>query len=112
MSRDWRFYLDDMLACCRRVQLFSDGLCKTDFLENRMAYDATVRNLELIGEAARNIPAEVRENMPEVPWREMVAFRNLLIHGYFGINDDILWDVIKNEIPTLSQRLQAYGKTL
>ncbi|NNM70063.1 MAG: DUF86 domain-containing protein, partial [Gallionella sp.] len=69
-------------------------------------YDATVRNLELIGEAATNIPDEVRQKYQQIPWRMVVATRNKLIHGYLGIDNDTLWSIIQDDVPVLLQALQ------
>ena len=66
-----------------------------------MHYDATVRNLELIGEAVTHVPADVRARAPAIPWRQVIATRNRLIHGYLGIDGDTLWSIIQNDIPQL-----------
>jgi len=71
------------------------------FVANELAYDATLRNLELIGEAATHIPAEIREANPEIPWRLIVATRNRLVHAYLGIDDDTIWSIIQDDIPDL-----------
>ena len=70
-----------------------------------MRYDATLRNLELIGEAATHVPAEVRACAPDVPWRMVVALRNRLIHGYLGIDDDTLWSIVRDDIGPLREAL-------
>lgn len=75
-----------------------------------MIYDATLRNLELLGEAARHIPEEVRARAPDIPWRRIVGVRNILIHGYLGIDNDIVWDIVTKEIHNLLpdlERLEA-----
>lgn len=75
-----------------------------------MIYDATLRNLELLGEAARHVPEEARARAPDIPWRRIVGVRNILIYGYLGIDNDIVWDIVTNEVhkllPTL-ERLEA-----
>ncbi len=71
--RAWRFYLDDMIGFCERVQSFTNGFTQGDFIQDRMRFDATVRNMELIGEAATHVPEVVRASAPEVPWRLVVA---------------------------------------
>jgi uncharacterized protein with HEPN domain len=70
-------------------------------------YDATLRNLELIGEAATHIPDDVRNNFPNIPWRQIIATRNRLIHGYLGIDNDTLWNIIETDIPSLLRELLA-----
>ena len=71
-----------------------------------MRYDATVRNIELVGEAATHVPESVRRSHPEIPWRMMIATRNQLIHGYLGIDDDVLWSIVQTDIPTLLVNLR------
>lgn len=71
------------------------------FVSNEMAYDATLRNLEIIGEAAKHIPDEVRTRYPHVPWRQMAGLRDVLAHAYFGLDEAVLWDIVRNEVPPL-----------
>ena len=106
MSREWRLYIADMREFCARVTEYTDGLSREEFEKTRLVYDATLRNLELIGEAARNVPDEVRAKAPDVPWRQVVAVRNILIHGYLGIDNDVIWDIVQNEIEKLLRALE------
>ena len=106
MSREWRHYVADMRKFCAPVAEYNDGLTREEFEKTRLVYDATLRNLELIGEAARNVPDEVRAKAPDVPWRRVVAVRNILIHGYLGIDNDIIWDIVQNEIGKLQLALE------
>ncbi|RCW72681.1 HepT-like ribonuclease domain-containing protein [Pseudorhodoferax soli] len=105
--REWRFYIDDMLQFCERVQSYTAGIAQDAFVAEAMRYDATVRNLELLGDAAMRIPEAVRAAHPEVPWRLIVATRNRLIHGYLGIDNDILWSLIHVEVPRLALQLRT-----
>jgi uncharacterized protein with HEPN domain len=105
-AREWRFYLDDMIGFAKKVITYTDGLDQTGFIANDLNYDATARNLELIGEAATRIPDAVRTANPQVPWRLVIATRNRLIHGYLGIDDDILWSIIQSDIPALLPQLR------
>jgi uncharacterized protein with HEPN domain len=104
-EREWRFYLDDMLAFAERAQSYTVGLTLAEFLADERTYDATLRNLELIGESATRIPAEFRDAHPEIAWRQIIAMRNRLIHAYLGIDDDTLWSIIQTDIPTLLAHL-------
>ena len=106
-KREWRFYLDDMIAFAEKVLAYTDNLDQAGFVANGLIYDATLRNLELIGEAATHIPDEVRAAHAAIPWRMIVATRNRLIHGYLGIDDDTLWSIIQDDIPLLLTALQA-----
>lgn len=106
-QREWRFYLDDMIDFAEKVLAYTNGLDQAGFVSSRLTYDATLRNLELIGEAATHIPEDVRNTYPEIPWRMIIAARNRLIHGYLGIDDDILWSIIRDDVPALLPLLQA-----
>ncbi len=104
---EWRLYLDDMIDFAGKVLAYTNGLDQAGFSKNGLAYDATLRNLELIGEAATHIPDEVRAAHPQIPWRMIIATRNRLIHGYLGIDNDTLWSIIKDDVPTLLSMLKA-----
>lgn len=101
IAREWRFYLDDMIGFCERVQLFTTDIDQIQFVEDFMRFDATVRNLELIGESATHIPEHVRKSASNIPWRMIIATRNQLIHGYLGIDNDTLWSIVQADIPAL-----------
>lgn len=109
-EREWRFYVDDMIAFARRVESYTNGLEQADFIANTLVYDAVLRNLELIGEAATRIPNVVRKAYPYIPWRLIIATRNRLIHGYLGIDNDTLWSIVKCDIPELVSGLQRLKK--
>ena len=104
-EREWRFYLTDMVLFTEKVILYTQGLSQQEFVDSGLNYDATVRNLELIGEAATHIPENIRKSHNLIPWRQIVATRNRLIHGYLGIDDDTLWSIIQDDTPRLLQLL-------
>jgi len=106
-QREWRFYLDDMIDFAGKVLSYTDGLDQAGFVASGLTYDATLRNLELIGEAATHIPKEVRAAHLKIPWRMIIATRNRLIHGYLGIDDDTLWSIIRDDVPELLPMLHA-----
>jgi len=106
VPRAWTFYLDDMIGFAEKVLAYTAGLDQDRFTRENLIYDATLRNLELIGEAATHIPESVRGANPDVPRRLIVATRNRLIHGYLGIDNDTLWSIIRDEVPALLKRLQ------
>ena len=105
--REWRFYLDDMIGFCEKVITYSAGFDLSAFIASELNYHATVRNLELLGEAAIHIPETVRADHPNIPWRLIVATRNRLIHGYLGIDNDTLWSIISGDVPALLPNLRA-----
>jgi len=108
--RLWRLYVEDMCAFAERVRTYTRGLDQLAFVADRLVYDATLRNLELIGEAATHIPAEVRTAHPEIPWRMIIATRNRRIHAYLGIDDDTLWSIIQDDMPTLLASLRGLNQ--
>ncbi len=105
-QREWRFYLNDMIDFAGKVLAYTEGFDQASFVVSGLTYDATLRNLELIGEAATHIPGEVRDAHPEIPWRMIIATRNRLIHGYLGIDNDTLWSIVRDDIPELLPMLQ------
>jgi uncharacterized protein with HEPN domain len=100
-QREWRFYLDDMIDFAGKVLAYTDSLDQAGFAASGLTYDATLRNLELIGKAATHIPDDVRAAHPEIAWRMIIATRNRLIHGYLGSDDDTLWSIIRDDVPEL-----------
>ena len=107
LPRTWRFYIDDMLEFAQKVLDYTEGYDQAEFERSRLHYDATLRNLELIGEAAMHVAQHVRDFAVDVPWRQIIATRNRLIHGYLGIDNDILWSIIRDDIPPLLDRLRS-----
>ena len=111
-GRDWRLHLDDMMAFAGKVEAYTTGMEQADFIADGRTYDATLRNLELIGEAASRIPETVRADHVEIPWRQIIATRNRLIHGYLGIDDDTIWSVIQDDIPVLLAALESLARRI
>jgi uncharacterized protein with HEPN domain/predicted nucleotidyltransferase len=108
----WEFYIDDMICFAERVVSYTSGLDQWGFVTNTLTYDATLRNLELIGEAAIHIPDVTRAGNPQIPWRMIIATRNRLIHGYLGIDNDTLWSIVTDDVPTLLTQLKALRQSL
>lgn len=106
-EREWRFYIDDMIGFCRKVQTYTKDLDAGTFGASGLNYDATLRNIELIGEAATHVPESVRLAHPAIAWRKVIATRNRLIHGYLGIDNDVLWSIVETDIPLLLKQLQS-----
>ena len=105
-AREWRFYIDDMISFAEKVIAYTHGLDQARFIASGLNYDATVRNLQLIGEAATHVPDVVRSANPQVPWRLVIATRNRLIHGYLGIDNDTLWSIVVSDVPPLLANLR------
>ena len=95
-----------MIEFGERVLSYNEGLDQDNFLADRRTYDATLRNIELIGEAASLVPEYAREGHPDIPWRRIVGTRNRVAHGYLGIDNDVVWDIIQTDVPDLLPRLR------
>ena len=106
MLRDWRLFLDDIVECSRRVLDYTRGMSLDQFVQDIRTYDAVLRNLEIIGEAVKRIPTEVRQQHPQIPWRQVARFRDRLAHGYRTLNNDIVWGAIQSDVEPLLQEVQ------
>ena len=111
-EREWQFYLQDMIRFAEKIQTYTAGMDQATFVSSALTYDATLRNLELVGEAATHIPENVRKASPYISWRLIIATRNRLIHGYLGIDDDTLWSIITDEVPELLSSLEKLDETM
>lgn len=101
VSRDPVLYLEDIKSSCKKILSYTKDMDFAEFKANSLVYDAVLRNLEIIGEAAKNVPDEFKNQYDEVEWRAAAALRNILAHAYFTVKDEIIWDVIANKIPVL-----------
>ncbi|MFH1117139.1 MAG: DUF86 domain-containing protein [Pseudomonadota bacterium] len=106
MPRDYRLYLEDMSASLRRLQTLTAGMSYDEFAADPTKQEAVIHNLEIIGEASRNVPQAVRLTYPDVDWAGIASLRNILIHEYFGIDLEIIWDIIQNELPILDAQIK------
>ncbi len=103
--RNWLLYIHDMIDFAEKTLAYTQGMEQQHFETNSLIYDATLRNLELIGEAATHVPDDIRKKYPSIPWRMIIATRNRLIHAYLGIDNDTVWSIIKEDIPELIEAL-------
>ena len=110
--REWRFYVKDMIRFCERVQAYTADLDQRMFVADVRTYDATLRNLELIGEAATHVPPDIRAAHPQIPWQPIIGARNHLIHGYAGIDNDLIWTMVEDAVPELLPALRRLLENL
>jgi uncharacterized protein with HEPN domain len=105
-KRKVRLFLADMLESIDKIQRYTAGVDFERFAGDDLLLDAVVRNLEIIGEAARHIPETVRRRYPEVPWKRVVGLRNIVVHEYFAVDVEIVWTIIRENLPALEDALQ------
>ena len=105
-KRRYTDYLQDMIDNAERILSFIDGMDGDDFLQDEKTFFAVVRAIEIIGEAAKQIPNKMREEHPDIPWRKLTGIRDKLIHHYFGINLAVVWETSTKDIPELLPLLQ------
>ena len=109
--RIWLDYLSDMVEFCQDVLEYTEGLQLRAFFDNPLVYDATIRKITLIGEAAAHIPEPVRSSQENVPWQTIVATRNHMMHRYYAIDETFTWNIITNDIPEVLLQLRAVLRT-
>lgn len=106
MPRDYKVYLDDIVEAAARICDYTKGLDIEGLKNDRKTLDAVVRNLEVIGEATKSVPDEVRSRYPDIEWKRIAGLRDILIHQYFGVDVNIVWDVIKNKLPLFERQVK------
>ncbi len=110
--RDYRLYLDDVLQAVKKVEKYTRGITFAKLIKNDLLVDGITRNLEIIGEAAKNIPMDIKKKYPYIEWKKIAGFRDILAHEYFGIDLEVMWDIVKNKLPDLRKKISYILKTL
>jgi uncharacterized protein with HEPN domain len=110
-SREVKLYLLDIKKACDRITLYTKDITLNAFIKDEMRTDAVIRNIEMIGEAVKQLPDIITKKYPNIEWKKIAGLRDILIHHYFGINENIIWDVVKNKIPKLDKIIEEILKT-
>ncbi len=106
-SRGDKEFIIDMFLASKKILKYTEGMSFVDFINDEKTFDAVIRNFEILGEAVKNISKGFKEKYPEIEWKKVAGTRDKLIHFYFGIDKEIVWDTIKKNIPELLKRLKA-----
>lgn len=106
MPRDYRVFLEDILEAIDKIRRYTAGLSQDTFRRDDKTLDAVVRNLEVIGEAVKKLPAKIRSKHPQVDWKRIAGLRDILIHEYFGIDVEIIWDILESKLPVLEREVK------
>lgn len=106
MPRDFKVGLEDIREAIHKIRSYTLGFTLQTFEQDSKTLDAVVRNLEIIGEAAKSLPEPVRLKCPEIDWKRIAGLRDILIHEYFGVDAEIIWDIVENKLNTLEDVVQ------
>jgi|SRR3972149_10570573 len=110
MARDEFLYLRHVLDAINTIEEYLQGVDEEHFKATRLLQDGTIREIEIIGEAVKNVSKDIRKSYPEVPWQDIAGMRDKLIHGYFGVDIEKVWDSAKEDLPVLKEQVKGILK--
>lgn len=105
-SRDWTFRIKDILHAIDKIAHYTKNMTVSEFKKNELVIDAVIRNFEIIGEASNSVPLVIQNAHPHISWRQIIGLRNLLIHEYFGVDVNAVWQTVHIDLPDLKQQLR------
>ncbi len=108
MSRSIEHRIEDIQTCCEKILRYTAGMDRDQLVDSEVVLDAVLRNIEIIGEAVKKLPDEVRARMPAIEWKKIAGMRDWLSHVYFHVDPDIVWDVVATKVPELLREILAY----
>jgi uncharacterized protein with HEPN domain len=100
-SRNYSLFLDDIRHSCEKIIVYTSEMSKDVFLADEKTYDAVLRHLTIIGEAVKQIPPEIRDLHPAVEWTQIGRFRDVVVHHYFGLKEEVIWEIVEAKVPAL-----------
>ncbi len=109
-KRDWKILFEDIIESIKKIEDYTADLSYDDFEVNNLLIDAVVRNIEIIGEASKNIPIEIQQSFTDIPWQKLRGIRNRIVHDYFDIDKTIIWYIVTNELSPLKKALNDHLK--
>jgi uncharacterized protein with HEPN domain len=107
-KREWKLLFEDIIECINKIEEYTTDLTFDDFEESNLVTDAVVRNIEIIGEASKNIPTEIQQSFSDIPWQKLRGIRNRIVHDYFDVDRKIIWFIVTSELTTLKKTLQNH----
>lgn len=105
MDKDYHLFISHILDCIAKIKEYTKDVTKEDFLDSTQIQDALIRRIEVIGEAAKNIPPEIKKRHSNIPWKEIAGMRDVLIHEYFGVDLELTWKVAAKDISILKRKI-------
>jgi len=105
MKKDPGVFLDHILECIDLIENYSEGIAEAEFMKSVSLQDMIIRRIEIIGEAVKNLPDDIKKEHPEIPWRDIAGLRDIVVHQYFGLDLELIWDVVTRDIPNLKPKI-------
>ena len=106
MKRDLLLFIEDIFKSIKNIESFSKEISEKEFMKDELRQSAVIRQIEIIGEAVKNVPEEFRSKYPEIEWRKIAGTRDTIIHTYFGTDLDVVWEIIKKDLPKLKKQIE------
>jgi len=110
MKKDPRYFIEHILDSIKKIEGYTKGLSKEEFLRDSQVQDAVLRRLEIVGEAAKNLPSDFKKRYAGVSWRQIAGMRDVIIHEYFGVDLDLVWATVKKDLPALKRKINNIVK--
>lgn len=107
MRKSSKIYIEDILDAIEKIERYTGSQTLETFSKNEMIVDAVLRNIEIIGEAAKNIPEQVKKKFPDIPWKRMIGLRNIVSHEYFGVDLTIIWEIVRKDLPAIVPKVKT-----